>query len=277
MRPAGPGLYARAGVGNAPACRMTVDALARSGYGNGMSQKKTYSISCPKCHQELQVELYEAVNTGLDPILRDGVLRNQLNQVVCEQCEASFRVDKPLLYNDPSRRIMIYLVPLRQKSIAAGQEEFAQCLRQMSGLLPQDLEVPDVHLVFSQVELVERIFLLEAGLDERVVEYVKYLIYSRNLGKLNPAQKILLFNAEDSTAEQLCFVVQDAQTRHLEALLHFERKAYTALCELFDTDEHTANLLEMFPGPYVSARALYLHDENYQGPDIPPAKGRAKQ
>jgi len=233
-----------------------------------MSQQRQYTILCPKCAHEQTVELYESINVQASPELKERLLHNRLNLVECGGCQASFRVDKPLLYSDPALRLMIYLIPLKGATVEEGCAQFGECIKRVNEILPQDIPVPSIHLVFSQVELVERIFLVESGLNERVVEYIKYLIYSKNAGKLEPEDKILLFNAEDSTPEKLCFVVQDAKTRRLESVLHFSREVYQDLLDMFDSDEHTPNLLELFPGPYINARLVLLKES--ETPEPPP-------
>ncbi len=225
-----------------------------------MSQKKPYKIRCPKCRHEQSVELYEAVNVQQSPELKDLLLANQLNAVICEQCQSSFRVDKPILYHDPKFKRMIYLIPAGEGSAGDGERQLIDSLRRLNGALPKGVEAPDVCLVHSRTELVERVFLFDAGLNERVIEYMKYMIYTRNLEKLHPARKALLFNAQDSTPKALCFVVQDVKTRKLESMLQYDRSTYTALSEMFDRDEQTPTLLELFPGPHVSARALLLKE-----------------
>jgi len=54
--------------------------------------------------------------------------------------------------------------------------------------------------------------------------------------------------------------VQDAGTRRLEAMLQYDRKTYTAMCEMFDRDDQTGALLELFPGPRISARAVFQRE-----------------
>lgn len=221
---------------------------------------QTYPIKCPQCTTEQQVELYEAVRVKEAPELRDELLANRLNRVNCENCGFSFRVDKNLLYYDADRAIMIYLLPTDDEHVLEGEEQFRQWLQTMNGILPDTMEPPQIHLVFSYTELVERIFLLEAELDVRLVEYVKYMIYCNNLERLLPEQKRILFNAEDSTDEDLCFVTQDIETLQLEDMLKYSRKAYDALHKMFDEDTETANLLELFPGPYINARFQMLRE-----------------
>jgi hypothetical protein len=83
--------------------------------------------------------------------------------------------------------------------------------------------------------------------------------------------KVLLLNTKDSTPEHLCFVVQDAATRKFEAMLQYERAVYTALSEAFSEGEKAADLLELFPGPHLSARALLLRELAEEEPtELPP-------
>ena len=244
-----------------------------------MSQQKSYNIRCPKCRHDQDVQLYESINVQSSPELKQKLMANELNVVTCVKCAQTFRVDKPLLYHDPGRRFMIYQMPISDRSAEDGERQFTDSLGQLSSLMPKDIQAPDVSLVFSRTEMVERIFLRDAGLNERIIEYIKYIIYSRNSSKVDAASKILLFDAEDSTPEALCFVVQDAKSKKLEFVLQYERKTYAALCEMFDKDDQTPTLLELFPGPYISARRLVLKETSETGPaePKPPRKRRARE
>jgi hypothetical protein len=236
-----------------------------------MSQKKSYSIRCPKCGREQQAELWCAVNAATDPALKEDLLANRLNVVTCENCSAAFRVDLPFVYSDPAHRTFIYWMPLPEKDREKGEEDFQNVLRELGQTLPSDMPSFVVSLVFDRYQLVERIFLHEANLNERIIEYIKYLIYLRNRSKVAPESKILLFDAQDSNDKVLCFVVQDAVTRKLESLLQYDRKTYDALREMFDRDDQTPSLMELFPGPHISARAMFLRGE---APSIPPVRER---
>ena len=230
-----------------------------------MSEQSTYNIRCPQCSLTQDVTLHDSVNVQAEPEMREQIMANKLNAVTCEKCSFTFRVDKSLLYHDPQGNFMIHLIPGREDVIEATQARFSEWMRELGGMLPAGIRAPDLHLVVSRAELVERIFLLEAGLNERVIEYIKYIIYSRNLERLAPESRALLFDTQDSTAEQLCFVIQDLESRNIEGVLHYSREAYTGLCEMFDRDDQTPSLMELFPGPYVSARALLLKEAQVDG------------
>ena len=204
--------------------------------------------------------MFDSLNVSEDPSLRDQLMENRINAVTCQSCGFEFRVDKPLLYNDPSQNIMIYWIPTTRDQHDKGVADFRRTMTQMTSAMPQGVDLPQLHLVFTRTELVERIFLHEAGLNERIVEYIKYLIYVKNIDKVSPEDKALLFNAEDSNDDSLCFVVQDGGSHQLESVFEYSRKAYDGICEMFDQDDQTATLLELFPGPHLSARSLLLSE-----------------
>lgn len=228
-----------------------------------MSISRTVNISCPSCGTQQDVRLYDAINVETDPQLKDALMHNQLNRVECRDCDLSFRVDMPMLYNDPKLNILIHWVPeSNEMDRAAILEEFEESLEQMNEQMPSDLEVPNVRLVMSRVELVELIFLLEAGLNHRVVEYVKYSIYTRNPEKIDPHQFRMLLNVQDSTDEEFCFVMQDVNSLELGQIMRYGRAAYDSMIELYK--ESPDEFLDMFPGPCISARNLLLEDEEFE-------------
>ncbi|MGA1529460.1 MAG: CpXC domain-containing protein [Kiritimatiellia bacterium] len=225
-----------------------------------MSERKPYQIRCPQCGQEQQADLHESLNVSKDPELRDLLMANKINEVACSGCGFSFRVDKPLIYIDQDHQLLIFLIPASEKQYDLGEDQFNEFIRHMLSMLPADFRAPEVQLVFNRTELVERIFLVEAALNPRIIEYIKHKIYSQNGNRMPPESRAILFNAEDSNDENLCFVVQDLATRKFEAVLQYARETYDALDEMFCDGEKSADLMELFPGPYISARRLFLQD-----------------
>ena len=226
-----------------------------------MSISRTVNISCPTCGTQQDVQLYDAINVGTEPQMKDALMHNQLNRVECADCDASFRIDIPLLYNDPKNKILIHWVP-EVGDVTREQilEDFDRSMEEMNEMVPADIDLPRVLLVLSRVELVELIFMIEAGLNQRVVEYVKYSIHTRNMEKLDPKKFRLLLSVQDSTEEELCFVVQDVQEQTLGQVLRYGRAAYHSMSELYD--ESPEEFIEMFPGPCISARNLLLDDND---------------
>lgn len=228
----------------------------------GMSQKRTHHISCPFCGKEQNVELYDSILVDEEPELRAALLANRVNRVDCQGCGKSFRIDKPLVYQDRESRVLIQYDPLvGGRTLEEAEETFRAARAELEKLLPKDVEAPEMHLTVEWTELVERIFSEEEGLDARLLEHIKYMMFQQNPEKLPAERKGLLFDAQDSTEENLCFVVQDRRTKKLESMLHFARKDYEALVNVFDSGEQLALLHEQFPGPYINGRLKYLQDQ----------------
>ena len=221
-----------------------------------MSFAKTYSIRCPQCEHTQNVELYDSINVAQEPELKTALLENRLNRVQCESCDTSFRVDKPVLYHDADRNILIHWMPDTTCSRDEILDEFDDAMAELRTALPEDAEPPRVRLVFTRVELVELMFIIEAGMEERVVEHIKYTIYLQNMDRLPPAEKQLLLNVQDSTADELLFAVRNVETAELEDVLRYPREAYRGVQKMYR--KNPDEFIELFPGPYISARVALL-------------------
>lgn len=221
-----------------------------------MSAQKTYNIRCPQCGHEQKVELYDSINVAQQPELKTALFENRLNRIQCSGCDASFRVDKPLLYHDPDRNMLIHWMPDTAVSREEILDEFDRSMEELRAALPEEIEPPRVRLVFTRAELVELIFIIEAGMDERVIEYIKYTIHMQNPRRVPPMEKHLLLNVQDSTAEELLFAVQNAATFELEDILRYPRKAYRSVREMYR--QNPDELTDLFPGPYISARGALM-------------------
>lgn len=224
-----------------------------------------YRIQCPQCGHDQEVELYDAVHVSEQPDLKNALFENRLNRVVCEACDANFRIDKPLLYHDADRNILIHWMPDAACSRDEILDEFDASIEELQSSLPGDMDPPRVRLVFTRVELVELVFMIEAGMDERVVEYVKYTIHSQNMNRIPPDKKQLLLNVQDSTSEELLFAVQNVETFELEEVLRYPRESYRSIQKSYK--DKPEDLMELFPGPYISARAVLMQEVETDVPE----------
>lgn len=227
-----------------------------------MSQVTPYTIECPKCRATQTADLVDSINVAENPEYKEQLMKNTLNRVTCEQCAFEFRVDKHLFYADPDNQILIYLMNASPTEFETAREEFEETSTLMNRMLPGEIDAPEIQLVLNRTELVEKIFLNEARLNDRVIEYIKYLIYLNNADKIDPRSHVLLFNAQDSTEKELVFVVQDMGTSQFVSVMQYSRQAYNALTEALDaSDDQAAMIMELFPGPYNSARLLAANEE----------------
>ena len=224
-----------------------------------MSINRDAQITCPFCGTHQEIRLVEVLNAQSDPSLKEDLMRNKLNRVTCTDCGNNFRVDLPLLYTDSKLDIMIHWVP-ENDSASREQilEEFDEVIEHINSDSSLKGSTPNVRLVTTRVELVELIYLMEAGMNQRIVEYIKYNIFTRNQEKIDPKIHRLLLNVEDSTVDELFFVTQNVEDQKLGQVLRYGRSAYDSLVDLFSEDSE--EFMDMFPGPCISARDLILDD-----------------
>jgi len=223
-----------------------------------MSLAKTYTIRCPQCEHTQDVDLYDSIHVAQQPELKAALLENRLNRVGCESCDTNFRVDKPLLYHDADRNILIHWMPETGLSRDEILDEFDDAIAELRAAFPEGEPPPRVRLVFTRIELVELIFIIEAGMEERVVEHIKYSLYTRNLDKLPPAEKQLLLNVKDSTADELLFAVRNVETGGLEQVLRYPHESYRGVQQMYR--DNPDEFMEFFPGPFISARDVLMND-----------------
>ena len=105
-----------------------------------MSIQRTVEIQCPGCGAQQQVQLYEVINVQQEPALKEALMHNQLNRVVCESCDLDYRVDLPLLYTDATQEMMIHWVPeSAQASREQILEEFDEAIERMNAEASEEL------------------------------------------------------------------------------------------------------------------------------------------
>lgn len=140
-----------------------------------MSQKQTTKITCPKCSKEHDFEIWSSINVTLEPDMKEAVLNRKAFTFECPDCKERTLYTYDFLYHDMGQKIMIYHVTSNEAMVQA-MEGFAQ----MKNIEGGDgiLDGPEVEgyrkrIVRSLNELREKIFIFDAGLDDRVVEIFK--------------------------------------------------------------------------------------------------------
>jgi hypothetical protein len=221
---------------------------------------KPYQITCPHCNGEQTVPLYDKLDPGRNPELKAALFENRLNRISCEHCQASFRIDLPLLYTDLKKGIIIHWIPLQNQTLEQIQQDFRESTEMLKRETPAGMQPPRLQLVLTRVELVERIYMLEAGFDERLIEQIKYAIYEKNPQRV-PAQSChLLFCAQDSDENRLNFAVQEIDSGTFREVLQYDRAQYNRLAQ--QAKNEPALLTGFFPGAYKNARLLFMERQS---------------
>ena len=76
-----------------------------------MSRHHIEKVTCPSCHHEGDFELWDSINTALDPEMKEKVLNQSIFLYTCPSCGETFRLNYSTLYHQMEDLVMIYLVP----------------------------------------------------------------------------------------------------------------------------------------------------------------------
>ena len=142
-----------------------------------MTSTRNVHVTCPACHAQGDFTVYKSINTKESPALKAKVRDGSLFQFVCPQCGAKMTVDYPFLYHQPEDHYMINygkledgakaLEMLRGKGVAL--KDWATEMEKTTR--PYVLRAVDDRLAFR-----EKLFIFDAGLDDRLVEIYKFMV-----------------------------------------------------------------------------------------------------
>ena len=76
-----------------------------------MSTHRRERFACPYCSKGQEVTLWESVNVELDPSISQQLLDGSLLDHTCANCGRSTVLRYPLLYHDPTLKLMAWLLP----------------------------------------------------------------------------------------------------------------------------------------------------------------------
>lgn len=139
------------------------------------------SVICPECGHEQDIKICPAVNVTTDPDMRAKVLSGELFLFKCDKCGFEGLAGFPFIYEDKQTNggFLIYMEPGCEDRVVGIE---------MPDIADQIVyrDVP-MRLVTEINSLKEKIFIFEAGLDDRVMELFKLLAITKLEG--DPSQK----------------------------------------------------------------------------------------
>ncbi len=130
--------------------------------------------SCNHCHQKTEIPVRQSINTALDPEVKARVKDGSLFVWECPYCGHRNLAVYQTLYHDPDNRLMVWLLPGEQQAPQAVEEAV------------KDLEGYTLRLVRNVGDLVEKVNIHDAGLEDTVLEMCKW-VTRRELSAKNPA------------------------------------------------------------------------------------------
>lgn len=129
-----------------------------------MSLTSTIKLTCGPCKTEHDFTAWKSINVTVDPAKKAELLSGSLLRFTCPQCSWTAQVTYPILYHDMKAKFMVWLVGEQPKIDSYPIDRFGGY---------------QFRFVSSTIELVEKIFIFDAGLDDRAVEAFKMLLMAQ--------------------------------------------------------------------------------------------------
>ena len=157
--------------------------------------------------------------------------------------------------NDGKHTLIYYLPPaLCEDEIQATQA--VDTLREELQDELADKVLPTCRLVMLYPQFIEKIALLEAGLDDRIVEYAKYILL-QNSHDISHDDYELLYDFSGENPDALTFIAYDRESHKAEYGLEFEKDDFDELVHFFaEAREAEGKLEELFPDYTVNVGLL---------------------
>ena len=187
-----------------------------------MSIRNSKSIQCPGCGHTQDFGIWPSLNVTLDPEEKERLLNGELTRFVCARCQSSREVRYPMLYHDMDRRLMVHSAS-PGKDIA-GLEMFAKLM-----------STYQLRSVANHNELLEKVWIAEAGFDDRAMELFKLTVQNQ---MRKDGEFCFAGVRRDEERELLSFVLMSAGAN--ESIL-VPRESYT------EFSDGIADILELEP------------------------------
>ena len=182
-----------------------------------MSLFNEEQLDCPKCRKQVPFILHSSINVGIDPQDKEKVLDLSIFQYHCPHCGASDLVCYPVLYHDPEQGVWIQVFWREEDFGQPVEKELRDFIEIMGQTHYRRREV------FGYWELVEKIRIFDAGLDDFAIALMK------TMRKIQQPEIQLFFDKKENN--QFTF----RQCRNGEMLpesVSFDEKGYEMALEM---------------------------------------------
>lgn len=169
-----------------------------------MAKRITKMFECPQCKEQAEIEMWDSVNGTLNPQLKAHLLDGTLFNWTCPHCGKTVRILYPLLYIDMVKQFLVWF----GKPEARNPELYEK----------MTLDGYEFRNARNYNELIEKIVVMENGLDDHTLELMKFSIAQSILkqtegGTKGPLPAGLMFHAITEEAIQFSVFFKDGSAR----------------------------------------------------------------
>jgi hypothetical protein len=141
-----------------------------------MATRKTIVKTCPSCRTFFSTEGYDVINATLDSTLKDEVIWGRIFDFTCPSCEHHFRSPYSLAYKEMEKE---YIIFLDRDEAGGDKDEPINENRLIDDQIAETRELfPSyrIRVVHDMMDLIEKIHIFSAGLNDKIITYLSYKI-----------------------------------------------------------------------------------------------------
>ncbi len=142
-----------------------------------MSRTENIAVTCPNCNKKSEFEMWSSINTVLDPHMKAAVRDRTAFLFNCPNCGEKTYVDYGFLYHQMEDKIMIQYANTDENAEEIYNIFKGNDLPEMMRDFMNDDYL--IRIVRSQNQLREKLSIIDAGLDDRIIEIIKIMILAQ--------------------------------------------------------------------------------------------------
>ncbi|MBP5637438.1 MAG: CpXC domain-containing protein [Bacteroidales bacterium] len=147
----------------------------------------TVRARCRRCGAEEDIPAWNIINAQENPELRAELLEGKLFLWTCPRCGSDNLIKYPLLYHDPTQKLLLWLTD----GVPEVEARMAETIASEEGLQDYSARIVD-----TPGEMMEKIKIAEAGLDDVAMEICKY-VTAQEMGKTDVDFKFFRLEGAD--------------------------------------------------------------------------------
>lgn len=172
-------------------------------------------ITCPNCGTPYMADVYQIVDVGRQPQLKEMLLSGQLNFAVCPNCGAGGRIATPLLYHDPAHDIFMVHVPQEMNLDQVRREELVgRLVQQVMNETPMEQRrgyMLNPQTMLTMQSFMERVWGTEGVTPEMLAQQQRQVDLLRKLATAAPDVQDILIKENMRDIDETFFSILRAQ------------------------------------------------------------------
>jgi hypothetical protein len=201
-------------------------------------------VAC-NCGHSFEAQLPESIDIDKEPERWQEILCGDFMSVKCPNCGHPLKPDLPFRLTRKSFDLDLYYVPERDRRKA------------LAGELPYSISDAK-ELVVGYPELVERLSVMEGGLDFRAIEVLKYYLLRPALDDSEGEEEIRI-RFKEKMQDELVFYIEGMKEDEI-AVSRIAIETYNKVMQNLEDTLNSEPFSTLLSPPYISINKIYSED-----------------